>query len=384
MRVYRCLVLDKKKDRVEKIYCEKNKKALLRKIYLERGTLIRVLETQLKKELKERELKEVYLKIGRFLNAGLPIKKTIEFQKNIYKNLSLKFKIYNLNDRLEKGEDIYNILKDEGLIKERELLIIFISENIGKIGDGFLKIAHLKERKERLKNDLKIALSYPIFILFISTIIIVLIFLLIVPSFQMLYDSNRSNLPVLTRIILKIKDVLSKYPYTILILICVVFFCSRVSKIKKQIQRIPFIKKFLYEKYIVDILENLSILLESGIPIDKGVDIILENLDKGNFKNKIYILRNLKRGETLSSCFKKLEILSLEEINMIGVGEESGSVEAILKEISRARNEILDRKIKIILRLAEPILLLFIGIIISFFVIGLYLPILNMDELLGI
>ncbi|MCQ8211927.1 type II secretion system F family protein [Cetobacterium somerae] len=384
MRLYRCLVLNKENNKLEKIYCEKNKKTLLKKILLEENILIKILEIQFRKNIKEKELREVYLKIGRLLNAGLSLKKAIEFQKNNQKNLTLNFKIFNINSRLEKGEDIYEILKDEDLIKERELLIIFVSENVGKIGDGFLKIAYLKEKKEKLKNDLKIALSYPIFILFISTIIIILIFILIVPNFQILYDLNKDDLPLLTKIILKIKDIFSEYSYAILIIICVVFFCSKLQKVKRQLQRIPFIKKFLYEKYIINILDNLSILLEAGISIDKGVDIILDNLDVGNFKNKIYILRNLKKGETLSSCFKKLEILSLEEINMISVGEESSKIEVILKEISLSRNEVLERKIKIMLKLAEPILLLLIGILISIFVVGLYLPILNMNEILEI
>lgn len=382
MKLYRCLVLDKEKNKIEKIYCEKNKKELIKKIILNETILVKILEIQSKKDIKEKELKEVYLKIGRLLNAGLSLKKTIEFQKNTYKNLSLKFKIFKLDSRLEKGEDIYEILKDENLIKERELLIIYVSENIGKMGDGFLKIAYMKEKKEKLKNDLTIALSYPIFILFISTIIMSLIFIFIVPNFQALYDLNKNNLPVLTKIILKIKDILSKYPYAIILIICVVFFCLKLPKLKRLIHRLPIIKKFLSEKYIINILENLAILLESGISIDKGVDIILDNLDTGYFKNKIYILRNLKRGESLSKCFEKLGILSLEEVDMIAAGEEGGNTEIILKEIALSRSELLDRKIKIVLKLAEPILLLIIGVLISIFVIGLYLPILNMNEIL--
>ncbi|MGL5052089.1 MAG: type II secretion system F family protein, partial [Cetobacterium sp.] len=99
-------------------------------------------------EIKEKDLKNFYLKTGRLLNAGISLKKAIEFQKNNSKNKIFKCKILNVYNRLEKGEDIYSILKEENLIKERELLIIYVSENSGKIGDGFLKIAYLKEKKE--------------------------------------------------------------------------------------------------------------------------------------------------------------------------------------------------------------------------------------------
>lgn len=384
MKLYRCLILNKEKEQIEDIYLERNKKMLLNKLFKEEKKLIKILEIQFERKIKEKDLEKIYFKIGKLLNAGVSLKKSIEFQKSSCKNLSLKFRIFNLYKKLEKGEDIYEILRSENLIKEREMLIIYVSENSGKIGDGFLKVAYLKQKKEKLKNELKIALSYPTFILFISTIIILLIFYFIVPNFQILYEIEINKLPFLTRIILNIQHILNKFPYTIIIIICVVFFSIKFFHFKKQLQKVPFIKKYLLEKYIINILENLSLLLESGISIDKGIDIILENLDSGYLKNRMFILKNIKKGELLSECFKKLNILSLEEIDMIKVGEESGTVEMILKEISFVRDEDLNKKIKIVLKLSEPILLLFVGILISAFVIGLYLPILNMSDIFEI
>lgn len=384
MKLYRCLILNKEKEQIEDIYLERNKKILLNKLFKEEKKLIKILEIQFERKIKEKDLEKIYFKIGRLLNAGVSLKKSIEFQKSSCKNLSLKFRIFNLYKKLEKGEDIYEILRSENLIKEREMLIIYVSENAGKIGDGFLKVAYLKQKKEKLKNELKIALSYPTFILFISTIIILLIFYFIVPNFQILYEIEINKLPFLTRIILNIQHILNKFPYTIIIIICVVFFSIKFFHLKKQLQKVSFIKKYLLEKYIINILENLSLLLESGISIDKGIDIILENLDSGYLKNRMFILKNIKKGELLSECFKKLNILSLEEIDMIKVGEESGTVEMVLKEISLVRDEELNKKIKIVLKLSEPILLLFVGILISAFVIGLYLPILNMSDIFEI
>ncbi len=139
-------------------------------------------------------------------------------------------------------------------------------------------------------------------------------------------------------------------------------------------------KKTTTAKHIINILDNLSTLLESGISIDKGIDIVLENMDNKYLKNRLYILRNIKKGESLSSSFNKLNILFPEEIDMIKVGEESGTVDIMLKEISSSREEEFQKKIKVLLKLIEPILLLFIGILVSLFVVGLYLPLLNMDS----
>ncbi|MGL5051991.1 MAG: type II secretion system F family protein, partial [Cetobacterium sp.] len=278
------------------------------------------------------------------------------------------------------GEDIYSILKEENLIKERELLIIYVSENSGKIGDGFLKIAYLKEKKEKLNNEIKIALSYPIFILVVSSLIIVLIFYFVVPNFEELYSIDEKSLPLLTKIILKTKYLISEYLYLIFLIVPLFLFNIKSKFLKRLVYKVSVIKNFLMEKHIISILDNLAILLESGISIDKGIEIILDNLDSGFLKNKIYILKNIKKGESLSNCFKKLNLFNLEEIDMMKIGEESGTVEFILKEIASIREEELNRKIKIVLKLIEPILLLIVGLMISIFVIGLYLPILNMSN----
>ncbi|MGL5088623.1 MAG: type II secretion system F family protein [Cetobacterium sp.] len=335
-------------------------------------------------EIKEKDLKNFYLKTGRLLNAGISLKKAIEFQKNNSKNKIFKSKILNVYNKLERGEDIYSILKEENLIKERELLIIYVSENSGKIGDGFLKIAYLKEKKEKLNNEIKIALSYPIFILVVSSLIIGLIFYFVVPNFEELYSVDEKNLPLLTKIILKIKYLISKYIFLIVFIVLLFLFSIKSKFLKKLVYKVSIIKKFLMEKHIVSILDNLAILLESGISIDKGIEIILDNLDSGFLKNKIYILKNIKKGESLSNCFKKLNLFNPEEIDMMKIGEESGTVEFILKEIASIREDELNRKIKIVLKLIEPILLLIVGLMISIFVIGLYLPILNMSDSLDL
>lgn len=248
MKLYRCLILDKEKNQIEDVYLEKNKKILLNKLFREKKKLIKILEIQFERRIKEKELEKVYFKIGRLLNAGLSLKKSIEFQKNSCKNLSLKFKIFNLYKKLEKGEDIYEVLRSENLIKERELLIIYVSENSGKIGDGFLKVAYLKQKKEKLKTELKIALSYPTFILFISTIIILLIFYFIVPNFQILYGIEIQKLPLLTRIILNIQHILNQYPSLLIIVVCIVFFFYKNFKIKKTTTKDSYYKRIFVRK----------------------------------------------------------------------------------------------------------------------------------------
>lgn len=384
MKLYRCLVCSNNISSFEDIYIGKNRKQILQKIKKDNRKLLKILETRVQFKIKEKELKNFFQKIGRLLNAGISLKKAIEFQKQSYKKLNIRFKINNIYIKLQKGEDIYDILKTEEMLKEREQLILYVAENAGKLGDGFLQIAYLKEQKEKLNNELKIALAYPLFILCISTIILLLIFCFIVPNFEQIYSLNKDKLPIITKIILSVKNFIFQYQYIIIFFIVIFVLSFRFEFTKNKIFKIGIIKKFILEKNIINIFENLSMLLKDGISIDKAIEIILENIDNRGLKNKIIILKNIKKGETLSSCFNRLNLLTFEEINLIAIGEETGTIEIILKEMALLRTEKLNKKMQLVLKLVEPTLLLIIGIVISFFVIGLYLPILNMSDVLEI
>ena len=321
--------------------------------------------------------------MGRLLKAGIALKKAIEFQEKNCRTLELRKRISNLSKKIEKGEELYLVLNNERLIEEQETLIIYVFENTGNLAGGFLKLAELKERKEKLNSEIKVALSYPIFILVVSFLVLLLIFFFIVPNFKEIYGESQ-NIPLLTKIILKSSDILNQYPYILIFQVILFFGGVQYLICKKSYQNFPILKRYLTERYLITILENISTLLISGISLDKTIDVVLGAIDNKKLKNKLFVLKNIKRGEPLSSCFDKVNILKKEEIDMIRVGEESGTIALIIKELASIRELELEKKLKIILKLLEPILLLIIGITISLFVVGLYIPILNVGDSLNI
>lgn len=347
--------------------------------------IIKIIKIKNFKKLKDSDLKNFYQNTSRLLKAGIPIKKAIEFQSNSSEKIDLKVKYKRVFNRLNMGEDILKILKEEEMINEAELLIAYVSTTIGQVSEGFLKIAQLKENKQKFKKEIQGALSYPLFIMVISTIIIILIFALIVPNFISIYESSEEELPIITKIILNIYNFGSKYVYLILISLGLVLKIG-YNSIKKNdiLLKTPILKYFFIEKSIINLLENLALLLKSGIAIDKSVDIVLSSLENRFIYRKFLVLKKIKKGRDLSDVLTEVKEFSILELNMIKVGEESGEVASMLEEIYTFKQENLDARLRICLNLAEPMLLLMIGVIISFFVIGLYLPILNMSNIIKI
>lgn len=149
--------------------------------------------------------------------------------------------------------------------------------------------------------------------------------------------------------------------------------------IKKR--KIFLFKKIFIEKDIIFFLENLGLLLESGLPIDKAIEISIEGVKE---KIEFYLLRGVKNGVSLSDILKNIGGLTEIEVALIRLAEETGRLSEVLNEISDDKKKNIRVKLRVVLKLLEPFVLFLIGIFIGFFVIGLYIPILNFSEIIEI
>lgn len=328
------------------------------------------------KKFSKKNIKNFYLNMGTLLKSGISLKKSIEFQRDIVKKEDEKLYYKVILKSLESGEGLLDILEKYKISNRKERFILYTLESSGDLGEGFLKLFTLREKNEKIKKEFITLLSYPIFILFISTIIIFFIMIFIIPNFISLYEGNEKSLPLITRIIF---GVYKNFRYLILGVITFIIFLY--IYLKKRKKTFYFYKKIKLQREIIIFLESLGILLESGLAIDKGIDILIGEVDK-EIKREFYRLKIIEKGESFSKAIERLKVLSNLELGMIRVGEETGTLPKILKEISKRRKERIEKNIKIVLKLIEPVILLLIGVLICFFVIGLYMPILNIGDMI--
>lgn len=333
------------------------------------------------KKMNKKDQNNFFFSIGKLLKAQIPLKKSLELQLEACKDIKLISFYKRVIWKLDLGEDIFSILKEEKIITSYEELLMYIFENSGDLSEGFLKINEFREKEKKLNSEILSALIYPILIIVVSSIIIFFMLIFIVPNFIEMYTSMDVDLPYITRIIVGLtKGVTDNYILNVVILILIIFTLNIYMKKMSFILRIPLLKNWILNRYLVEILEGLYLLIDSGFSLDKSIDTTLEGISKVEIKNYFIILKEIKKGYPLSFVLEEINLLSLIEINMIKVGEESGEISKMLKEVVYLKKEIMERKIQIYLKLVEPLLLLLIGIIIGFFVIGLYLPILNISE----
>ena len=261
---------------------------------------------------------------------------------------------------------------------------IKVGETTGKIEDTLHILAQQMEKEYKLKSALKGAMIYPIFVLSATLAIGIFMMIFAVPKIKAAFEQLHVQLPFTTKITLEVADFLiNKWYLAILIVVgfVVVFFLlfrsKKTSKFKSAISlKIPIVSKIVKETDSALALRTLSSLLAAGVPIVRALEIISGAL--GNFyfqKSFKEAAQVVKKGKKLSEALRPYKnIYSPMVIQMIQVGEETGESASILDKLANFYEEESANTLKKFTSLLEPILILFLGGIVGFFVVSMFQP----------
>ena len=269
--------------------------------------------------------------------------------------------------------------------------MIFLGESSGNLDKNLRKICEYLELEIRIIKKIKEVIFYPCILLTFSILILTFLMIYIFPNFIKLFEESKRELPLLTRILIGVSNNFHMIIlFFICILIIIIFFIRYIKKdrvLKEKydgiLLKVPIIKSFIIGNFIIRFSKNISIMLSSGIVI---MDIL--KLLKNFFEN-IVIKRELEKieellfeGKQLSEGLKKNNLFPQKYIKLVIVGEKSGELSKVFEQIAKLEEERIERDIKKLLTLVEPILIIILGLILSIIIIAIYLPIFNMSNLI--
>ena len=262
--------------------------------------------------------------------------------------------------------------------------MVYAGERSGEIDYVFEKLAQYYEREDRVKSKLFNVSIYPIILLIVLFIASNIIFVFAIPDFIAAFDFDGLELPLLSRIVFKISNLLRKNAILIyLIIFSTIFIFIRTIKssisFKIWIDEKKF-KKIKIKKISELILSErvsrvLFILLGSGIHITEAMDIAIETISNSYAERKLKIAaKNIEEGNSLSISFQSIDIFPKSFISMIRSGEESGNFDKSLEESSIYYRDELDKQIDRFIRLIEPTMIIIMGLVIALGMISVVYP----------
>lgn len=334
-------------------------------------------------KIKSKELKVLCKQMSILLKSGCEITRILNI---LYEqsNKKLKRAIEEVSINIQNGNNITESFEKTNLFSSFFINMLRAGELSGNLDKIMNDLAKYYDSEERLKSKIISISIYPIILIIMSMISGFFILVFIIPNFEMIFEANGINPPLLTKILIGTSVfVREKYLYiffisliSILLAYHLIKYNPKVKYIKDKLKlKIPFINQMMILVITTRFCRTLNILVESGVQIVDAIDISSRALDNIIVYEKLSISReHIRRGNEISYSISKSEVFSNSFISMLRIGEESGSLDETLSVTNDFYSEELNIKIEKAMKSVEPIVTLVIGLIIGLFIIAMVIP----------
>lgn len=269
--------------------------------------------------------------------------------------------------------------------------LVAAGEQSGSLDTMLGRIAVYKEKTESLKRRIKKALYYPATIFCVAIGVSILLLVKVVPTFKNLFKNFNATLPAFTEFVLSISDwIINNSILAALIGVGIValfiFMYSRFKPFRHLVQKLilkfPIFGNILQNAIIARFARTLATTFAGGVPLPEALDTIAKTANNIVFFNAIHLIRiEVSNGQQLHKSMAKTGVFPPMAIQMIGIGEESGSLEQMLSKLASIYEEEVDTKVDALSTLLEPLIMVILGVIVGGLVIAMYLPIFKMGSI---
>lgn len=333
-----------------------------------------------------------YRQLATLIAAGVPLTRGLSILLQNRETDLLNEIIASLKSDIEKGHHLSIAMnKYPRIFDALTRHLIHIGEQSGALETMLLRIANHKEKSLRLKNKIKQALFYPAIITFTAICVALTLLIFVVPQFAELYGNFHAVLPSFTRQVINVSYALSHYYWLtgipILLAVCFTYRYHQSLTFKlaadKYILKTPIagglVKKFIVARFT----RTLATTVAAGTPINDALKMLIDINHNQVFKQATQQLQtDIAAGQSLHIAMRRSGIFPVLVIQMIQVGEESGSLEQMLEKIATFYESEIDYTVNNFSQLLEPLIIIILGVLIGGLVVAMYLPIFKLGTIL--
>ncbi|MDD4560913.1 MAG: type II secretion system F family protein, partial [Candidatus Dojkabacteria bacterium] len=298
------------------------------------------------------------------VGAGLPLTRSLEIMIQQASNPKFKKILQNVLASIQSGKTLADSFRvEEDVFDQVTINLIEAGEESGNLENILEKIAVELEEKNALTRKIKSAMIYPAIILIVIVAVIVLMMLVLVPSMADMYKDFGSELPFATRFLMSMSDFFINYWWVILSVILVLVVGFKYYKdtpkgkrnIDKLLLKVPSLGTILSKIQLSQFTRILSLLLGSGVPIIKAIDLTASSLGNLMFRETLEEAKNeVEKGGPLAIPIARSEYYPLLVSSMIAVGEETGEIDSVLAKVAEYYKEEVDTATSNLSSLLEP------------------------------
>jgi type IV pilus assembly protein PilC len=327
------------------------------------------------------------------IDAGLPLVQGLTMLAEQNQNRTFKRILKEVTKDVEGGSTLADALNKHPRVFDSLFVNLVAAGEVGGILDTILqRLAAYIEKAEKLKSQIKGALTYPAVVVSIAIIVIAVIMIFVIPVFQDMFSSFGKALPGPTQLVVNMSDFTkSNIHYMILALILFVFVFRRYRRtgggrrnVDSLLLRLPILGELVRKVAVARFTRTLGTMIKSGVPILDALEITARTAGNVIVEEVVMDARaSIAEGQTIAEPLSESIIFPGMVTQMISVGESTGALDAMLEKIADFYDDEVDSTVAAMTSMLEPLLMLFLGGSIGGLVIAMYLPIFQMAAAMG-
>ncbi len=343
--------------------------------------------------IKMRDIVIFTRQFSTMINAGLPLVQALDILATQSENPALKDVTRQVVFDVESGNTVADALrKHPKAFSELYVNMVAAGEAGGILDTILMRLAVFMEKNDALIRKVKGAMIYPGVIMSVAVIAITVLLVFVIPTFQSMFESAHIALPLPTRIVIGMSHGLKSYWWAVLLTIGASIFLLRryyatpagKLAIDRLMLRAPVLGDVLRKSAVSRFTRTLGTLISSGVSILDGLEITAKTSGNRVIQDAIMESRaSIAGGETIAAPLKKSAVFPPMVISMISVGEQTGGLDEMLTKIADFYDEEVDAAVSGLLALMEPVMIVFLGVVVGGMVIAMYLPIFDMVNAVG-
>ena len=346
-----------------------------------------------KKKVNQRSVAIFTRQLATMIDAGLPLVQSLEVLSSQQDNKVFKDIIRVIKEDVEGGSTFAGALKKHPAAFNELYTNLVVAGEEGGILDTILnRLAVYIEKAEALKKKVKSALIYPATIVTVAVAVVMILMIFVIPVFETMFSSAGQSLPLPTVIVLTISKLIKNTFYIFIPALILLFFLFKKyyqtqngrAVVDRLLLKLPVFGPLFRKIAVARFSRTLGTLVSSGVPILDGLSIVSRT--SGNRAIEIAIMNaraSIREGETIAEPLNRSALFPPMVIQMISVGESTGALDSMLSKIAEFYEEEVDVAVANLTSLLEPMLMIFLGVVIGGVVIAMYLPIFNMASAVG-
>lgn len=318
------------------------------------------------------------------LKAGVPIMRALTGLQESAINPAMKTVIKDVRESLEAGRELsVSLARHPRVFSPFYISMVRVGEATGLLEEIFLRLFNHLEFERYMREQVKSALRYPMFVVIAMAVAIVVVNLFVIPAFAKVFKGFGAELPLMTRILLGFSDfMVAQWPAMLIGLVAAVFaFRAWVGTPKGRFQwegialRFPIAGKILHKAALARFARSFALGTRSGVPVMQALSNSAQTVDNSYIARRIEGMREtVERGESVLRSAIAAGIFTPIVLQMIAVGEESGALDDMMDEVGEMYQSEVEYELKTLGQQIEPILIVTLGILVLILALGVFLP----------